>query len=102
MTTNGPAILSSTDLEGIVGGKGLGFPAAEAGQALGMGIEGTFKAANSPSASGFHDMNRSYNPMLAVPSFFSNTLTGSPPGSTYSPATMNPGGSITPGTLTPP
>lgn len=104
--TNTSPILTIAELETIVGGAGIGFPGAEAGQALGMGIEGTFKAMKQPDApnigGAINNFNQSgwnpvYNAIQGVGNYFQNNA-----GSTYTPASMGANGSITPGSLTPP
>ncbi|MFN0252996.1 MAG: hypothetical protein ACKV2T_39340 [Kofleriaceae bacterium] len=93
--------ITASDLDGVTGGKGLGpFPGAEVGSAAGQGILSTVQNRGN-IANAFSDAHRwghekGWGAINSVGNYFNNNV-----GSTYTPATMNPGGSITPGVFTP-
>jgi hypothetical protein len=92
--------LAPSDLEEVVGGEGPG--PADFGSALGMGIEGTYKALNQSDAPGWNGVSNAintvnqYNPFAWAVSGARNYFADRT-GGTYVPATANGDGSINQG-----
>lgn len=92
--------LTPSDLDEVVGGEGPG--PADFGSALGMGIEGSFKALNQSDAPGWAGVNNAintvnqYNPFAWAANGARNYFADRT-GGTYTPATANQDGSINQG-----